>query len=160
MSQFLIYVKLPVYEREWCEHHFGRPCRFPAQSNINAVIRHFLRQRPFGAEDPELGDDSMPIVIPDSRSKRPKEYNWLSDSGRKAIADSINDLFSMHMWEQLTTPGTRGIGLSCLIHDWMDENHISEEQYNNLRQKFLRIKDSYRQSSGINVSRGYKHERP
>ena len=160
MSEFLIYVKIPVYEREWCEHHFGRPCKFPAQSNINAVIRHFLRHRPFGvSEASSFQDDHMPIVIPDSRAKRARDFNYLSEPGRKAIAESINDLFSLHMFEQLTTPAARNIGLSCLIHDWMEENGISEEQYNNLRQKFLRIKDSYRQESGVNISRGYKHER-
>ena len=49
MSQYLIYIKLPVYEKEWCEHHFGNPSVFPKASNVNAVIRHFTKERPSGA---------------------------------------------------------------------------------------------------------------
>ena len=114
MSNILIYVKVPQYEREWCEYHFGSPCDFPVATNLNSVIRHF----------------------------------------------TIDDIFVMHMWEELTDIGCRSVQLSKLIRDWMDSNGISMRgnNYDNLRMKFQRVKDAYRKKS-VNVSRGYKHER-
>ena len=47
------------------------------------------------------------------------------------------------------------------INTWMENNGITRtgNNYENLRMKFQRIKDRYRKSAGINISRGYKHER-
>ena len=127
MSNILIYVKLPLYEREWCEHHFGSPCEFPAKTNLNNIIRHFSRLRPSG-------------VLP--------------------IAEAIDDIFTMHMWEDLTDVGCRSVQLSKLVMDWMEKNGISMtgNNYENLRMKFQRIKDAYKNKNGINISRGYKHD--
>lgn len=157
MSDFTIFIKLPAYEIDWCEHHFGRPCQFPAQSNVNNVIRHFLRLRPADAIPEEKKDDELSICIPFSQSKKPESYNFLSRPGKLAIAEAINDLFSMHMWEDLTSTAVRNVPVKYLIEDWMQKNGIKEDRYDNLKQKFTRIKDSYREC-GINVSRGYKHE--
>lgn len=158
MSDFLIYIKVPDYEREWCEHHFGSPCAFPAQSNLNSVIRHFLRLRPKDYVPRDRQPGEMAICIPYSQAKKPESYNFVSKHGRAAIAEAINDLFTLHMWEGLTDPGCRGVQLSKLILDWMDANGISEDNYDNMRQKFTRIKEAYRKEAGVNVSRGYKHE--
>ena len=157
MSDFTIFIKLPAYEKEWCEHHFGRPCQFPAQSNVNNVIRHFLRLRPSDALPEEKMDDEVAICIPYSQSKKPESYNYLSKPGKLAIAEAINDLFSMQMFEDLTSVAVRNVPVKYLIEDWMYKNGIKDDNYDNLKQKFTRIKDSYRKH-GINISRGYKHE--
>lgn len=157
MSNFTLYVKLPAYEREWCIHHFGNPCVFPAQSNINAVIRHFLRLRPKGAIPELQQSDELAVVIPQSQSKPPQSYNFLTKAGKAAVSEAINDLFTMQMWESLTDSAVRSVAVTHLIEDFMENNGISWENFHNLKQKFTRIKDSYRKH-GINVSRGYKHE--
>lgn len=161
MSEICIYVPLPQYVREWCRYHFGNPSVFPSGTNLNAVIRHFMRQRPDNCPPRTKQPGELAVVLTGSRSKRPEQYNYVSPSGIAAIAEAISDLFVMHMWEDLTSVGARNVQLSKLIMDWMDSNGISMEgnNYENLRQKFLRIKDKYRTSSKINISRGYKHER-
>ena len=97
-----------------------------------------------------------------SKSKKPEVYNYISKHGKAAIAEAIDDLFTMHMWEELTDIGTRSVQLSKLVMDWMEANGISMKgnNYENLRMKFQRIKDAYKQKAGINVSRGYKHQNP
>ena len=158
MSEFCIYVKVPLYEKEWCEHHFGKPCKFPSQSNINSVIRHFLRTTPKGCTPRQQQPGELAIVIPYSSSKHPRDYNYLSIPGREAVSEAINDLFTIHMFEGLTDPGCRKVKLSKLILDWMLCNGISQDNYDNMRQKFTRIKEAYRKEADINISRGYKHE--
>lgn len=160
MSHILIYIKLPLYEREWCEHHFGRPCTFPASTNLNNVIRHFSRQRPSGVEPETQQPGEVAICLMGSKSKKPEVFNYLGKHGKAAVADAIDDIFTMQMWEDLTDIGCRSVQLSKLVMDWMEQNGISMtgNNYENLRMKFQRIKDAYRKSAGINISRGYKHE--
>lgn len=155
--KFQIYIQLPVYEIQWCRKHFGDPCTFPAQSNVNNVIRHFLKKRPADVPVERQQDNQLAINIPDSRSKDPQYYNYLTKYGKAAIAEAINDIFTMQMFENLTDVKMRGISLTNLVADWMEENGIDYDQVGNVYQKFTRIKDSYRKQ-GINISRGYKHE--
>ncbi len=160
MSQFLIYIKLPAYEREWCEHHFGSPCVFPPSTNINSVIRHFTRKRPEGELPVSQQPGELAICLMGSAKKKPEVYNWIGKHGKAAIAEAIDDIFIMQMWEDLTDIGCRSIQLSKLMMDWMENNGISMQgnNYENLRMKFMRLRDAFRKSAGINISRGYKHE--
>lgn len=160
MSDILIYVKVPQYEKEWCEHHFGRPCVFPAGTNLNNVIRHFSHKRPAGALPEVRQAGELSICLMGSASKKPEVYNYITESGKKAIAEAIDDIFTIHMWEDLNSIGVRSVQLSALVLDWMDMNGISRSgnNYENLRMKFQRIKQAYNKHAGINISRGYKHE--
>lgn len=157
MSNIQIYIKLPEYERQWCRHHFGEPCTFPNQSNINSVIRYFTKKRPEGAEVETKKEGELAICIPDSQSKDPYYYNYLTAPGKKAIAEAINDIFTKQMFENLSAIQFRAIPLTLIIRDWMATNGISYEQEHNIIQKYTRIKDAYRKC-GVNISRGYKHE--
>lgn len=161
MSQYLVYIRLPRYEREWCEHHFGRPCQFPSSTNLNNVIRHFTRERPADAPPEAQQPGELAVCLMGSKSKRPEQFNYLTRHGKQAVAEAIDDIFTMHMWEELTDIGCRRVQLSLLVMDWMEANGISMEgnNYENLRMKFQRIKDAYRRG-GVNISRGYKHENP
>ena len=160
MSDILTYVKVPAYEKEWCEFHFGTPCTFPAGTNLNNIIRHFSRIRPEGELPETQQPGELAICIMGSKSKKPEIYNFISRHGKDAIAEAIDDIFTMHMWEDLTDIGCRNVQLSKLVMDWMGRNGISTagNNYENLRMKFQRIKDSYKKKGGINISRGYKHE--
>ncbi len=159
MSDIVIYVKLPRYEVEWCEYHFGSPCTFPSATNINNVIRHFLHKRPVDAIPEVRGTNEVAIVLPFSKSKDPRTFNYITKHGKAAIAEAIDDIFVMQMWEDLTDIGSRGVQVSKLIGDWMESNGIKDDENNywNLRKKFDRIKEAYRNGADVNVSRGYKH---
>lgn len=148
--------------REWCEHHFGRPCTFPPATNINNVIRHFSRLRPDGATPETQKPGELAICLLGSKSKKPEQFNYISKPGKAAIAEAIDDIFVMQMWEDLTDIGARGVQLSKLVLDWMEANGITMtgNNYENLRMKFQRIKEAYKKGAGINISRGYKHENP
>lgn len=157
MSNFQIYIKLPEYERQWCRHHFGEPCAFPNLSNINSVIKYFLKKRPANAEVETMQDGELAISIPDSQSKDPAYFNFLTKPGKQAIAEAINDIFTKQMFEDLSAIKFRAIPLTLIIRDWMTANGISYDQEHNIIQKYTRIKEAYRKC-GVNISRGYKHE--
>lgn len=152
-----IYIKLPEYERQWCKHHFGEPCTFPQQSNINSVIKFFLKKQPEGSEVETQQEGEMAIYIPDSKAKNPLYFNYLTRPGKRAIAEAINDIFTKQMFEDLSAIQFRNVPLTLIIRDWMVSNGISYDQEHNIIQKYTRIKESYRKC-GVNISRGYKHE--
>lgn len=160
MSEYLVYVKIPRYEKEWCERHFGRPCEFPTRTNLTSILRYFTKERPHDALPECQQEDEIAIVLPDSKAKAPAKFNYLNEYGKQAVAEAIDNIFTMHMWEDMTQPGCRQVRLSHLIMDWMKTNGISMagNNYDNLRMKFQRIKDAYK-SKGANISRGYKHEK-
>ena len=160
MSHYLVYVPVPRYEKEWAEHHFGDPCDFPPGTNLHHVLRHFARRRPASAPPDIRHPGELSICLHGSASRKPETYNYFSPHGKVAVAEAIDDIFTMQLWEDLTDIGSRSVRLSHLLQDWMYGNGISMEgnNYENLRQKFQRIKDAYRRGAQINVSRGYKHE--
>lgn len=157
MSEIQVYIKIPEYERQWCYHHFGNPVTFPAQSNLNKVIRHFIKRRPDGKPVETLQDGETAIYIPDSKAKNPQYFNFLNPVGKAAIAEAIDDIFTKQMFEDLSAIQLRGVSLQKIVSGWMLDNGISWEQEHNVYQKYTRIKDSYRKC-GVNISRGYKHE--
>ena len=84
--EYLTYVKLPAYEREWCETHFGKPCEFTRGTNLNSIIRHFMRKRPDNAPPEIRQPGETAIVLVSSASKKVETYNYISKPGKEAIA--------------------------------------------------------------------------
>ena len=77
MKDFVFYIKLEHYLAQWLTHSLGNPVRFPAQSNENSVIRRFLQKLPPDKLPEMPSDDTVAIVIPDSKAKDPAVYNYL-----------------------------------------------------------------------------------
>ncbi len=146
MSQFCIYIKLKPYLKEWLVHSLGDPVRFPDHSNENAVIRTFLQRQP--ADIPaEINFDSKytAIYIPDSKAKPAEYYNYISNSGKKAIIEVIEDLFRQNLWSELAllTLSSNGKGVNTHIAAWCEMHGISLDYVETVRQKYFRIRKAY-----------------
>lgn len=151
MSQFVIYIKLEKYISEWLTHSLGYPVRFPNGSNENAVIRAFIQQTPKG-ETPETAAEGMtPIYIPDSKAKPPESYNYMTDSGKKAVREAIMDLFTRNLWNELRhIDSIKGVGVNTRIAAWCEMHGIGLDRVETVRQKYYRIRDAYKKR-GINL---------
>lgn len=151
MSQFVIYIKLEKYISEWLTHSLGYPVRFPNGSNENAVIRAFIQQTPKG-ETPETAAEGMtPIYIPDSKAKPPESYNYMTDSGKKAVREAIMDLFTRNLWNELRPiDSIKGVGVNTRIAAWCEMHGIGLDRVETVRQKYYRIREAYKKR-GINL---------
>lgn len=150
MSQFIIYIKLEKYLSEWLTHTLGCPVRFPNGSNENAVIRAFIQQTPEG-EKPETAAEGMtPIYIPDSKAKPPESYNYMTDSGKKAVREAIMDLFTRNLWNELRPIDSINIGVNTRIAAWCEMHGIGLDRVETVRQKYYRIREAYKKR-GINL---------
>lgn len=150
MSQFVIYIKLEKYLSEWLTHSLGCPVRFPNGSNENAVIRAFIQKTPDN-EKPEIAhDDATPIYIPYSKAKPPESYNYMTDSGKKAVREAIMDLFTRNLWNELRPIDNINIGVNTRIAAWCEMHGIGLDRVETVRQKYYRIREAYKKR-GINL---------
>ena len=150
MSQFVIYIKLEKYLSEWLTHSLGCPVRIPNGSNENSVIRAFTMQPPEG-ELPETASEGMtPIYIPDSKAKPPESYNYMTDSGKKAVREAIMDLFTRNLWNELRPIDSINIGVNTRIAAWCEMHGIGLDRVETVRQKYYRIREAYKKR-GINL---------
>ena len=150
MSQFVIYIKLEKYLSEWLTHSLGCPVRFPNGSNENSVIRAFTQQPPED-ELPETASEGMtPIYIPDSKAKPPERYNYMTDSGKKAVREAIMDLFTRNLWNELRPIDSINIGVNTRIAAWCEMHGIGLDRVETVRQKYYRIREAYKKR-GFNL---------
>lgn len=150
MSQFVIYVHLPKYLSEWLVSKLGCPVVFPASSPQNAVIRAFL-QRPPAGYLPERADDSLTsIAIPDSVSKPPEQYHYISQKGKEAVAEACKDLFIRALWYDMTPLASSPVGINKLITAWCEANGIDIDRAETVRQCYYRIRKDYSRR-GVNL---------
>jgi len=143
MSQFVIYIKLEKYLAQWLASHFGSPAVFPAQSNVNAVIRTFLTKTPDGLTPELMKEDDTMIAIPDSKAKPPQTYNYIGRRGKLAVKEVIRDLFKRSLWTDISPLECSNIGLNTRISAWCEMQGISLEYVETVRQCYYRMRDSY-----------------
>lgn len=146
MSQFCVYIKLKPYLREWLVHSLGEPVTFPEHSNVNAVVRTFLQRRPTDIPvEINSSGELTAICIPDSKAKPAEYYNYLSNSAKKAVTESIEDLFRLNLWNELAQLAMvdDGRGVNSHIAAWCEMHGISLDSVETVRQKYFRIRKAY-----------------
>lgn len=151
MSQFITYIKLEPFIKQWLVHSFGNPVVFPVQSVENATIRRFTQKQPLSAPLPP-DDDDVAVCIPDSKAKDPMTYNYLGPRGRKAVAECIDDMFRLNMWSELNDLSDVGCTVMSAIYSWCEMHGISVDYAWTIRQRYYRMREAYRRK-GVDLMR-------
>ena len=150
MSQFVLYIKLEKYLSEWLTHSLGDPVVFPPGSNENAVIRAFIQKVPKGKTPQAAQPGDTAICIPDSKAKPPESYNYMEESGKRAVREAILDLFIRNLWNDLRCLEDTNIGVNTRIAAWCEMHGISLDRVETVRQRYYRVRDYYTRK-GINL---------
>lgn len=143
MSNFVIYLDIEPFLRQWLCKSFGNPVIFPPQSVENSTIRRFTRIRPQNIDPDKPSDKNVAICIPDSKSKDPMTYNYLGPKGKEAIVECIEDLFRRNMWAELNDLSDCGCSVMKAIYSWCEMHGIDLDYANTVRQRYYRLRDSY-----------------
>ena len=155
MSDFVIYVHLEPFLKQWLLHSFQEPVSFPAQSVANATIRHFVTRQPADKPVPLKEDGDVAIRIPDSKYKKPSIFNYLTQYGHAALREHINDLFNLDLWANLSDVATNNLHIMNSIYQYCDDHNIDIEYANTIRQRFYRMRKSY-EKHGIRLEKKTK----
>ncbi len=149
MEHYFVYIRLKPFIRQWVEHAFGRPVRFPARSPENAFLRRHVRLRPPGAVPDVDGDDLTPIVLPKQADRKVEFWNYLTDDDRRELCLMIDGLFTMAWYadlrEQLMRPG-----INTAVHEWCRKNGISIDYEDTVIQRINRWRREC-QKNGVNL---------
>ena len=106
-------------------------------------------------EPPELpSDDTVSIVITDNRHHKPEFYNYLGFHGQRTIVSAIDGLFRISLWSGcfplIHSKGELNKGIDL----WCEQNGISLDAREAVRQKFYRLRKQYHEK-GVIVGKIY-----
>lgn len=155
MSDYLIYVKLEPFIRQWLVNSFPEPVTFAPQSVGNATIRHFLVKQPADRPVPLKEEGDVAFRIPDSKYKPPRTYNYLTRYGHAALREHINDLFNLDLWNSLSDVATNNLHVMNSVYQFCDDHNIDIDYAGTIRQRFYRMRKSY-EKNGIHLEKKTK----
>lgn len=155
MKDFLVYVKVERYIKEWLEFHLGSPVRFPERSYENELLHRHLSRRPYNMPIEAIDGCKVAIVITDSNRARPEYYNYLGKRGQRAIVSAIDALFRLDLWSGCAPLLHSKTELNKGVENWCTNNGISIDATEAVRQKFYRIRKTYLER-GIVLGKFYR----
>jgi hypothetical protein len=143
MSDFVVYLKVNPFIRQWMVHHYGNPVVFPSGSAENATIRRFLTKHPKDDKPTIGGNDEIAVCIPDSKQKPVITYNYLGKHAREAVVECIEDTFKIQMWKDLNDLHDCGCSILKAIQAWCENNGISIDYDYTIKMRYQRMRNSY-----------------
>lgn len=141
MSKFVVYIELKPFIAQWSVHHFGRPVTFPPQSVGNARIVAVLMKRPDGAVPDVEQEGLTPVAIPYSKQKDPESWNYVTNSGKRFIAEYIESLFKDNLYKELNEMCGEDSKIHTAAHTWCEMHGIDIEYSDTIRQRFYRERE-------------------
>lgn len=160
MKDIVVHVKVERYIKQWLEHSLGNPVRFPSRSYESELLRRSLRKRPRTSSPVAVIDPcSVAVVIPDDDYKRPEYYNYLGFHGQRALQSAIDGLFRLSLWSECAPLIHSSRELNRGIDAWCGAHGIELDCREAVRQKFYRIRQSYRQK-GVILGKIYRKSQP
>lgn len=143
MSQYLIYIQVKPFLRQWLVHHYGEPVVFPPQSAENATIRRFLAKRPKSMVTEDAGGNMLAVCVPDSKQKPAVTYNHLGQYAKDALIECIEDTFKLQMWKDLNDLHSCGCSILKGVQAWCENNGISVDYDRTILMRYQRLRRVY-----------------
>lgn len=139
-----ISLEVEPYVKEWLHHKFGSPVNLPKGTPERKLIELHIRP----GDDVELvGVESnriVEILVPYSRDLDARLHGKISQRFKKAVSDSLSNIFMQKIWEDYTR---LGIELKCTQKDWLyaylQDNGISDDHWEALNKRLYRISNRY-----------------
>lgn len=126
-TEFFVYLKLKPYVRQWLTAIYGEPVRFNAHSLENNELMRWLIPVPDGCMPLTKEPGTTAIVIPDSKKKKPLEYNYLTKEARDCIVSMLNNNFDSDMKHSVRHSMHNGSSKVMALRAWMKEHKIDKD---------------------------------
>lgn len=145
MNDYVIYLKVEPYLAQWLINSFGNPVELIRDSPESKLVKRFLDIQPQGIK-PDLGHDAnISVIIPFSKDKDPRTYNYLSPRAKKMLAESFYSIFINNLWTELGDLENIHCSITDVIYAWLEKHGIDECHWECVRQKYFRIRKKYRE---------------
>jgi hypothetical protein len=140
MSDFVIYLRLKPFVRQYLEYHFGTPVKFDDHSVTNARIISVLTIRKKDEQPETASDDLTPICIPYSKQKDPASWNYVSEHGKRFIIEHIESVFMDNLWNEMRQMCGDDKKLQSAAFAWCEMHGIDLEYADTIRMRYYREK--------------------
>lgn len=140
MSEFVLYLKLKPFIRQYLINSFGDPVRFDDHSVTNARIVSVLQRRPVNCTPDTAAEGLTAICIPYSKQKDPASFNYVSNSGKKLIEEHIEAIFRTNLWNEMSQMCSDDTKLQSAAYAWCEMHGISIEHADTIRMRYYREK--------------------
>lgn len=140
MSDFVIYLKLKPFIRQYLIHAFGDPVKFEAHSVSNARIISVLQKPLQGAKPETAGEGLTAICIPYSKQKDPACFNFVSSHGKKLIEEHIESIFLTNLWNEMSEMCGDDTKLQSAAYAWCEMHGIGLDYADTIRMRYYREK--------------------
>ena len=129
MSNYCIYLKLPPYLRQWFIHRHGGsdPVQLIRGSIESKLLQRATVKMPENILPPRQQEGEVAINIPYSKSHDPRIYNYITETGKRALIQQIKSDFDIDVWEYLHDFGKVGTQQKDLIYLFMEQRGIKED---------------------------------
>ena len=158
LKDLTITLHVEPYLQEWAYHRFGRPVRLPRGSYEQLLLKRSLQKPPrLPLHDAPLAHQPsrrlpLQIVLPDNAMRRPEYYNYLPRRARLQLIHALEDLFRLHLFSSCRHLIHQRGALLRGLDAWCQEEGISIDHREGVRQKFYRMRRAY-EASGIILGR-------
>ena len=129
MSNYCIYLKMPPYLRQWFIHRHGGsdPVQLIRGSIESKLLQRATVKMPENILPPRQQEGEIAINIPYSKSHDPRIYNYITETGKRALIQQIKSDFDIDVWEYLHDFGKVGTQQKELIYLFMEQRGIKED---------------------------------
>ena len=129
MSNYCIYLKMPSYLRQWFIHRHGGsdPVQLIRGSIESKLLQRATVKMPENILPPRQQEGEVAINIPYSKSHDPRIYNYITETGKRALIQRIKEDFDIDVWEYLHDFGKVGAQQKDLIYLFMEQRGIKED---------------------------------
>ena len=129
MSNYCIYLKMPPYLRQWFIHRHGGsdPVQLIRGSIESKLLQRATVKMPENILPPRQQEGEVAINIPYSKSHDPRIYNYITETGKRALIQQIKSDFDIDVWEYLHDFGKVGKQQKELINMFMEQRGIKED---------------------------------
>lgn len=129
MSDFIFYLKMPSYLRQWLVHrHSGsEPLVLNSGSPESKLVKKAQSKPPKDFVPSLPKADELAICIPYSKARDPRTYNYLSPTAKAAFLDMVKNDFCVDCWRFLNDFGHIGRQQKMLIYLYMEQRGIKDD---------------------------------
>ena len=129
MSEYCVYLKMPSYLRQWFVHRHGGsdPVNLIRGSVESKLLQRATVPQPPNTLPHRQAEGEVAVCIPYSKSHDPRTYNYITETGKRALISRIKDDFDLDVWDFLHDFGKVGTQQKDLIFLFMEQRGIHED---------------------------------
>lgn len=146
MNEFLIFLPLDPYLREWFiwRHGGETPVRLNRASEESKLLRSLIVAPPAEYRPLPMPQELTPVIIPSYPGRDPRIYNFVGPAGINALVETIRDNFDYELLLFMRRNDFRHKRKDNLIYAWMELNHIepTETNWNTIAKRYQRLRNA------------------